>query len=176
MQRIKGGKEIIAPDWTSARGYNRGAIVRYDDKVYICDVTHNAKTVFNNSDWTRLSGSSGSAGGGDSVPELTEITQSISIGAETTVFTDVEIGTNKCDLRTLYFVPDGGGDTVQIKIYESAARVFCAYTSNTEEKIYDILNIPYIDKDLTKKLHMAIYNSHTSSITGTLIVKITSLK
>lgn len=173
MQIINNFNEIILPDWSKNCSYNRGSLVRKDSNIYVCDVAHDPMSDFDPEYWTKINGSD-SQNGGDSVATLTELTKTLQIGANQTIIEDIKIPSNKCEIRTVYLNNDKLSN-MQLKIYESAAKVFCVYESNTEDKIYDILNVPYIDKDDTKSIHVEITNRSGINIAATLIIKTTNI-
>ena len=48
-------------DWKPQTKYKSGVCIIYDDRLYRCKIAHTSSNVFNDSNWTPLSGASGDA-------------------------------------------------------------------------------------------------------------------
>lgn len=161
------------PDWETNVKYPKGACVRMLDNFYCCNITHVSSSTFTDTYWTKIN--SGSLeGGGESLPVLTEITKNIAVSANSTIDLDLEMPSNKCDIRTVYVETNGSGN-VQLSIFNTLTNGFCVYSSMTEKTIYDIANVPYQDKDLNKLIHCRIMNASSSNINAKIILNVTSL-
>lgn len=115
-------------------------------------------------------------GGISAVPKLKEIVDDpIVIPASSFKTLSYDTGFDKIDVRTLRVICSDNLP-IQVVIYESTNGTSSpVYVSLEDTSIYDILNLPYTDKDGTQQIHILIKNSNLSDVNVSLDIKLTNL-
>lgn len=83
-------------------------------------------------------------------------------------------GKDKLLIKTIKVIPVGTMSSCEVTLVRGAASALddmaqVVYvntteysTSNSTDGIYDLVDIPYVDEDITKSIHIAVKNTHTS--------------
>jgi hypothetical protein len=117
-----------------------------------------------------LQGEKGDVG----MPRLVIVSTVVDIPAMTTQYVPLDATLNKYDVRTVCLTSNTE-DNLTLRISEEALGSRFTYVSNTEKEVYDIVQLPTIDKDLSETLHTWITNGGNGTATCTLEVKLTEL-
>lgn len=124
--------------------------------------------------WVILAPTVDNTGGGGAVPTLVEINETIAVPAKTSVAVSFDTGYDKYDIRVVD-AQSVTNQVIAVSIYEDAAHTKLVYRSLESATIYDILNLPCIDKDASLRIHMMIENISSTAASVKLIVKVTNL-
>lgn len=108
------------------------------------------------------------------VPTLTEITESIVVPKGETVRFSSNAAFNKYMVNVIKVTNDEDC-TMELGIYEQSEGGELEYLSNREYRTHDIMSLPIMDMDQTKKIHLSLTNYGVKDCTATVKIKTTNL-
>ena len=114
------------------------------------------------------------AEGGGGVPKLIEIEENVIVPANQTITVSFDTGFNKYDIRTVYGKSLENND-IAITIRDSLTNGYLVYQSLQQKEIYDIANVPSVDKTNSNKIHLEITNFGFTQTTVKVNIKVTNL-
>ncbi|NSL67279.1 hypothetical protein [Bacillus toyonensis] len=94
----------------------------------------------------------------------------ITIEPGKTLYTPLNVGCNKYDIRTLQVSNDSNVEAM-LFMYDQKENGNQIYKSLSEKRTYDILAIPCEDKDHTNKVHLYIENRGVANSTFNVSMK-----
>lgn len=94
----------------------------------------------------------------------------ITIEPGKTLYTPLDVGCNKYDIRTLQVSNDSNVEAM-LFMYDQKENGNQIYKSLSEKRTYDILAIPCEDKDHTNKVHLYIENRGVANSTFNVSMK-----
>lgn len=113
--------------------------------------------------------------GDNSSPVLIEKSEQILVQSGQSQYLSLNMEYNKFDIRTIHVTNDKNVEAI-ISIFDKKQNGIQIYKSLREKKTYDILAIPYEDKDTTSSAHVFVENKGNEPALFTIIVKAISLK
>lgn len=149
------GSRVISGDYRLAAGANMSLFIDEASKTITLNSTYQGA-------------------GGNGVPTLTEITQTIDVPFGQTVEVSLDAAFNKYEIRTLE-MKNTERMMMDISIFDQAIDGRRIYYSNQEVNTYDIVNVPCHDKDQTEKIHLSLTNYGTKDTTASIVITTTNL-
>jgi hypothetical protein len=114
--------------------------------------------------------------GGVTVPSLIDVSGTLTLAANSSQLISLNTGFDKYHINTVD-VGSTTGNKVEVKIFNKAVggkEVYWSDPDNLTDRVYDIPNIPCIDRDSTKKLHLYVKNHGNVSTTINIEIFITN--
>ncbi len=163
--------KMFIPEWTQLTYYEKGYIVWVNDTAKRCKTAHTSGLLFSNDvdNWNDIGG-----GGGGGTSTLREVSGTITVAANDSVFVHLNTGFNKYDIRSIYATSMISED-IAIEIYNQTNNGTLIYQSLENPVIQDIVNAPCEDKDSTKCIHVKFFNRGTTQTDINYLIYITSL-
>lgn len=111
-----------------------------------------------------------------SAQKLVEITTTVFVPALGSLDLSLDTGFNSYELRTLRANVESANANIVIHVLDKASGSISEYESIESTNIYDIINLPIIDRDGTKKIHLRIINKSVNNTANVdLVMRITNL-
>ncbi|MGH0446030.1 hypothetical protein ACQVPC_12605 [Bacillus mycoides] len=105
---------------------------------------------------------------------LIERNVQITIEPGKVLYTPLDVGCNKYDIRTIQVTNDSNVEAM-LFMYDQKENGNQIYKSLSEKRTYDILAIPCEDKDHTNKVHLYIENRGVANSTFNVYIKVIRL-
>jgi hypothetical protein len=119
--------------------------------------------------------------GGTSGFSLTynELTAIIDVPAQSTIYTAIDAGSHRYELKTVLAVPTPAA-IISVRVDDRATGGDVCYQSRPKpiekERLYDIVNVPITDKTGQKRIHAFIQNSGSVAAKIRVVFKIIPLE
>jgi hypothetical protein len=138
------------------------------------DITPSIEKVFSSSKTMELINNLGGGTGGGGVAQLTEVIENVSLMQGQARLFSFPIQSSKYMIHTLY-AKSSISDNIEVSIFDKSVDGFEAYKSKQGNHIYDMPNLPIMEKEDKQEIHILVKNYANSIISVDLRIQVTNL-